>query len=127
MACALYANACHQPATDQTQTFVPNTGQIQVLNGCGKSGAAETFRDYLTGFGFDVIEFGNASSWNYQHTLVIARSPSDRIAGDLAKVLGIDRPIHLQREAALVEATVIIGKDYEELMRKWPHPNLPKP
>ena len=105
------------------EAFKPNTGQIQVLNGSGKSGMADVFRDFLGSFGFDVIEFGNARNWNYEHTLVIARSPaSDRIARDLAKVLGTDRVIHLQEPSSLVEATVIIGKDYKELMRSWPQP-----
>jgi hypothetical protein len=105
------------------QAFKPNTGQIQVLNGSGKSGMADVFRDFLGGFGFDIIEFGNARHWNYERTIVIARSASsDRIARDLAKVLGTDRVIHLQEPSSLVEATVIIGKDYKELMRSWPQP-----
>ena len=102
--------------------FKPNTGQIQILNGSGKSGVAEGFRDYLTRLGFDVIEFGNARNWNYQNTLVIARTPSDTIARDMAKALGTPRLLHLQRTTSLAVATVIIGKDYEELMRIWPQP-----
>ncbi len=100
--------------------FKPNTGQIQVLNGSGRPGQADVFRDYLIERGFDVIESGNARNWNYEHTLVLARTPSDTIARDLAKVLGTDRVVHLQHPASLVEATVIIGKDYKELMRTWP-------
>lgn len=100
--------------------FRPNTGQIQVLNGSGRPGQADVFRNYLTSRGFDVIEFGNARSWNYEHTMVIARTESDIIARDLAKVLGTDRVVHLLHPASLVEATVIVGKDYKELMRTWP-------
>jgi hypothetical protein len=115
---------------DAEPPFVPNTGQIQVLNGCGKTGIAEVFREFLTRRGFDVIEFGNAGSWNYDRTLVISRAPSDRIALDLAKVLGTGRVLHLRQEPSLSEATVVIGKDYEELMRTWPQPspsNRPRP
>ncbi len=83
---------------------------------------AESFRDFLTGLGFDVIEFGNARNWNYEHTLVIARAPSDCIARDMARVLGTPRVLHLQHPESLVEATVVIGKDYEELMRTWQQP-----
>jgi hypothetical protein len=108
---------------EEPEAFKPNTGQIQVLNGSGKSGMADVFRDFLADYGFDIIEFGNAREWNYERTVVISRSAaSDRIARDLAKVLGTDRVIHLQHPASLVEATVIIGKDYKELMRSWPQP-----
>jgi hypothetical protein len=110
--------ACKKEAP--AAAFKPNTGQIQVLNGSGRPGQADVFRDYLIERGFDVIESGNARNWNYEHTLVLARTPSDTIARDLAKVLGTDRVVHLQHPASLVEATVIIGKDYKELMRTWP-------
>ena len=99
--------------------FVPNTGQIQILNGCGISGAAEVFRDFLAEEGFDIIEFGNASTWNHPHTLVVARTGEDKVAQSLARVLKTPNLLHLQDPDALVEATVIVGKDYEELVRKW--------
>lgn|GEM_PF-1741176 len=100
--------------------FKANTGQIQVLNGSGRAGQVDVFRGYLVEQGFDVIESGNARSWSYEHTLVLARTASDTIAQSLARALGTDRVVHLQHPASLVEATVIIGKDYKELMRKWP-------
>jgi len=103
-------------------TFKPNTGQIQILNGTGKSGIADAFRDYLISMGFDVIEFGNAREWNYEHTLVISRATSDSVAREMATALGTTRLLHLQRTTSLMEATVIIGKDYEELMRTWQQP-----
>ena len=121
----LSSSACRR--RDAAEPFLPNTGQIQVLNGCGKPGAAEAFRDYLTGLGFDVIEFGNARNWNYARTMVIARSESDGIAADLAKVLGAPRPLHLRHDASLVEATVIVGKDFEELKQAWPRRKSAKP
>jgi hypothetical protein len=101
------------------QSFVPNTGQIQILNGCGKPGAAEQFRNFLADQGFDIIEFGNASSWNYPHTLVVARTHNDPVARDLARVMGTDNLIHLFDPMAMVDATVFVGKDYEELIKRW--------
>ena len=118
LALAALLSGCKEQAPETG--FRPNTGQIQVLNGSGRPGQAEVFRTYLTEQGFDVIEFGNARSWNYEHTLVLARTESDTIARDLAKVLGTERVVHLQHPASLVEATVIVGKDYKELMRTWP-------
>lgn len=104
---------------EASQPFVPNTGQIQILNGCGKPGAAEQFRNFLTDQGFDIIEFGNAASWNYPHTLVVARTHDDPVARDLARVMGTDNLIHLFDPLAMVDATVFVGKDYEELIKRW--------
>ena len=107
---------------EEAPAFVPNTGQIQILNGCGKPGAAEQFRNYLTDQGFDIIEFGNAGSWNYAHTIVVARTANEPVARDLAKVLNTDNLIHLFDPLAMVDATVFIGKDYEELIKRWQRP-----
>jgi hypothetical protein len=116
---ALLAAGCREKAV-KPPAFKPNWGQIQVLNGSGRAGQVEVFRDYLVSRGFDVIETGNARDWNHEHTLVLARTASDTIARAVAEVLGTDRVVHLQNSASLVEATVIIGKDYKELIRKWP-------
>jgi len=104
--------------------FKPNTGQIQILNGCGKGGAAEQFRDFLTEQGFDIIEFGNAPSWNYSRTLVVARTANEPVARDLAKVLQTENLIHLFDPLAMVDATVFIGRDYEELIKRWQKPKI---
>lgn len=107
---------------EEPETFIPNTGQIQILNGCGKTGAAELFRNYLTDQGFDIIEFGNAASWNYAQTMVVARTANEPVARDLAKVLTTENLIHLFDPMAMVDATVFIGKDYEELIKRWQKP-----
>lgn len=115
----IFLTACKE---EKQTPFIPNTGQIQILNGCGKAGAAEQFRNYLTDRGFDIIEFGNAGSWNYTHTLVVARTSNEPVARDLAKVLDTENLIHLSDPLAMVDATVIIGKDYEELSKRWQRP-----
>ncbi len=104
------------------ETFIPNTGQIQVLNGCGIAGAAESMRDFLSDQGFDVIEYGNAATWAYPRTLVIHRSGPARMAEDLAKVLGGAPLLHLEAAPVLAAATVIIGKDFQELSKRWETP-----
>jgi CRISPR/Cas system-associated protein endoribonuclease Cas2 len=109
---------------EQVAAFKPNTGQIQVLNGCGKGGAAEQFRNFLTDQGFDIIEFGNAPSWNYSRTIVVARTANEPVARDLAKVLQTDNLIHLFDPLAMVDATVFIGRDYEELIKRWQKPKI---
>jgi hypothetical protein len=118
LAFCLLGAACGDKAPPPA-AFKANSGQIQILNGSGTSGQADIFRAHLIDRGFDVIESGNARSWSYEHTLVIARTASDTIARDLDRVLGTQRVLHLKHPASLVEATVIIGKDYKELMKSW--------
>jgi len=94
------------------ETFKPNTGQIQVLNACGVSGAAEIMRNFLTEKGFDVVEFGNADYWNFKKTIVVSRIENMAIARDLAKIISTDNLIQLVDSTKMVAATVYVGKDY---------------
>jgi len=106
----LFLTGCKKE--EKEQKFIPNTGQIQVLNGCGYSGAAEAVRNYLTLQGFDIIEFGNAEHWNYKETIVVARTNNIIVARDLGKVLKTNNVIQILDTTRMVEATVYVGKDY---------------
>jgi hypothetical protein len=103
---------------EKEEEFKPNTGQIQILNACGVSGAAETMRDYLTNKGFDIVEFGNARYWNFSETIVVARTENTIIARDLAKLLNTENFIQLIDSSRMVDATVYVGKDYYKRIRK---------
>jgi len=94
------------------KVFIPNTGQIQVLNGCGYSGAAEAVRNFLTQKGFDIIEFGNAQHWNFHETIVVSRTKNFVVAKDLGKILNTNNVIQILDSSRMVEATVYVGKDY---------------
>jgi len=94
------------------EEFIPNTGQIQILNACGYSGAAEDVRNFLTKKGFDIVEFGNASYWNFSETMVIARTTNMLVAKDIAKILLTDNILQIIDSSKMVDATVFVGKDY---------------
>ena len=104
----------HCEKKEAKKAFKPNTGQIQILNACGYSGAAEEMRNFLTQKGFDVVEFGNADSWNYKKTIVVARTQNVQIAHDLGIILSTDKVIQLIDSSQMVDATIFVGKDYYE-------------
>lgn len=104
----------HRQSGDQA--FIPNTGQIQILNGCGLPGAAEAMRNRLSDLGFDVVEFGNAEEWTYAQSMVVARTENILIARDLAKILGIGEFVQLIDSSRMVEATLYVGEDFHSLL-----------
>lgn len=112
------ASCKKEEATVAQKTWKPHTGQIQILNGCGLSGVAEDLRSFLASNGFDIVEFGNAAFWNYPKTLVIGRTATTQIASDLGQLIGTDQVITLIDSSEMVEATIIIGKDFYQLMEK---------
>ena len=89
--------------------------QLEVLNGCGRPGIAERATRTLVGLGFDVVRSANADRFDHDRTVVIDRSGRTGRAREVALALGCGSPARELRPDAYVDATVIIGRDYESL------------
>jgi hypothetical protein len=102
--------------------------QIEVLNGCGASGIAKKFSDYLKKHNYDVVNSGNyltngRDNFNVVQTKIIdqLKSPENIAhANDLADILGIDQNLieSFENPSPIADLTVIIGKDYNQIKLK---------
>lgn len=94
------------------------TLQIDVQNGCGTAGIADKFTEYLRSKGFDVVEMGNFSTQDIKTSMVIDRAGNMKNAKQVAISLGISEKYVIQQmnKNYFLDATVVIGKDYAELM-----------
>jgi hypothetical protein len=94
-----------------------STLQIDVQNGCGVSGIADKFTEYLRSKGFDVVEMGNFSTQDIKTTMVIDRTGNEKNAKRVAQSLGVSEKYVIQQinKNYFLDATVVIGRDYEEL------------
>ncbi len=84
--------------------------KLQVLNGNGASGAAAQWADTLRAQGFDVVDIGDADSFDFTTTVVMARADRISLVEGVAKALGVDHvsPGSIPRG---IDAVVIIGAD----------------
>lgn len=104
--------------TSGSVTKQPNlTMQLDVRNGTGEDGVAKLFTDYLREKGYDVVEIGNFETDDQEKTLVLDRKGNSQNCKKIALSLGIsDKNVISQiNEKLLLDATVVIGKDYKEL------------
>ncbi|MBO6585264.1 MAG: LytR C-terminal domain-containing protein [Gracilimonas sp.] len=91
--------------------------QIEVLNGCGISGIANSYTGLLRKNGFDVVETGNFETFDLQETLIISRSGVMDNAYRVANALGVPER-NVIRESSpdfYLDVSVIIGHDFEKL------------
>ncbi len=88
--------------------------RIEVLNGTGQPGLAAKAAAVLRKARIDVFEFGNAPRFDYRESVLIART-KDRDLGALGKKLGCDNLIEALVEDSIVDATLILGADYQSL------------
>lgn len=91
--------------------------QIEVLNGCGISGIANSYTGILRENGFDVVETGNFETFDLSETIVISRSGVMDNAYRVANALGVTEK-NVIRESSpdyYLDVTVVLGLDYEKL------------
>lgn len=96
--------------------------QLDVLNGCGVSGVADRFTDFLRANDFDVVELGNYKikgqiNYNIDETFVIDRIGNKANAIKVAEALGIEKVKVIQQmnEDYFLDVSLVIGKDYYKL------------
>lgn len=104
--------------THLTKQPTGSTLQIDIQNGCGVQGIAEQFTDFLHSKGFDVVEKGNFSTSDIKTSMVIDRAGNMKNAKRVAQALGISEKYVIQQMNSnyFLDATVVIGMDYEELL-----------
>lgn len=102
------------PQENSDSVSIPHIGSIEVLNGCGISGAAKRVADYLRKSNFDVKNVDNAENWNYPFTLVVSRKTDTTIASQIARSLNTDKMVIIRNNDNLYDVTVYIGPDFGE-------------
>jgi hypothetical protein len=91
--------------------------QVEVRNACGVPGVAAQTRSFLRGYGFDVVEVGDYSDLDVEKSMVIDRGGDLAAAQKVARAMGIpeDRVVQEIRESYYLDASVIVGLDYQQL------------
>jgi hypothetical protein len=103
--------------TPPVEEEIPQVLRIEVLNGCGVPRLAARYTDFLRARGYDVVKTDNYESHNVEHTVVIDRQGNRAACNQLARDLGLGSDQILQEINAiyLIDATVILGKDFRSL------------
>lgn len=107
----------HSDRDSGGQVLISDIIQVQVLNGAGRAGLANRFTAALRKNGFDVVETGNFESFDIPNTYVIDRLGNLENARRVARALNLDedRIVREVSEGFYLDATVVIGLDYDTL------------
>lgn len=91
--------------------------QIEVLNGCGVTGVADMFTDYLRNQNFDVVNIDNYVTFDINESMVIDRIGNMANAFKVAEALKINKKNVFQQlnDGYFLDVTIVIGKDYYKL------------
>ena len=93
--------------------------QVEVLNGCGERGIGQLAMRFLRDKGFDVVNIDNADHFEYRETIVLDRRGTDgpsKAARAVGGALGTHNVLLQSNEDRMVDVSVVIGKDHDELL-----------
>ena len=93
--------------------------RVELLNGSGVAGIAETARTALAKMGVDVVAVGNAERFDYSESILVARERGTdvRLLGEMIRCRHV---VDQLDKAASADASLILGADYKSLALGWP-------
>jgi hypothetical protein len=99
--------------TDEDAVGGPPQVRVEVLNGAGRAGLARVATAALRDAGYDVVFFGNAPAFDTDSSVVIDRVDRPDLAEGVGEAAGIERIRSEPDPTRQVEATVLLGRDWE--------------
>lgn len=96
--------------------------KVDIQNGSGRSGVAKAMADKLTAFNIKIKEVGNAESFNYYETRIVAAPEKEELARKVQSIIGYGRVItsgHTVTEMqdstkSQSDVLVIVGRDFAD-------------
>ncbi len=103
----------HVENTDVAEVWSEGRVRVEVLNAGGVTGMAKRATDRLRPSGFDVVQFGNAASFDPERpSAVIDRVGRTDVAQAVATRLGIDNVLSEPDPNLYVDVTVVLGREW---------------
>jgi len=106
--------------------FVRKTGadgtsrplRVELLNGTGVAGIADSARGALAKLGIDVVAVGNAERFDYGESILVARERGTDVRL-LGEMIGVRHVVDQLDKSAAADASLILGADYRSLALGW--------
>ncbi|MEC8706228.1 MAG: LytR C-terminal domain-containing protein [Candidatus Neomarinimicrobiota bacterium] len=94
--------------------------EVEILNGCGESGIAARFSEFLRDKRVDVVRSENADNFDYTKTVLIQRNENTSGLKYVADALKFDMKNSARVMTAIdsnsdVDITLVIGKDFRSI------------
>lgn len=118
--------ASTDPAGDARTLPAPGERvRVEILNGGGLPGAARQATELARAAGYDVVYFGNATTFDHETSEVVERAGRSDFAEGVAAVLGIDIVRSDPDPDRYVDLSVILGRDWRPPAAEDPLPEQP--
>jgi LCP family protein required for cell wall assembly len=105
---------------DAANAAEQETARVAVLNGTGEEGLAGRMADAFSKLGLNVVEIGNADSWNYVTTHVMDYTGNPYTTHYLMELMDLSQSQILFQSVpdSEIDVAIIIGYDWPDLLAK---------
>lgn len=86
--------------------------EVEVLNGCGVTGAASRVATLLRRSGCQVVRLGEADHYHYKNDIVVVRRGKRKDAQGILGILKGSEWVEQRSDDAMVDVTIIVGKPH---------------
>jgi len=90
--------------------------RVEVQNGSGTAGIAHKMAEKLGALNFKIREVGNAQSFTYYDTQIIASEEKAELARRVQSKLGFGRVVVEGASSETIDVLVIVGRDYSRMI-----------
>jgi len=90
--------------------------KVDVQNGSGKTGIAKKMAEKLGSLNFQIREVGNAQSFTYYETQILAPEEKSELARRVQSQLGFGRVVIEEYDSDGSDVLVIVGRDYSRMI-----------
>jgi hypothetical protein len=91
--------------------------KVKLLNGCGFSGIASEFSEYLSQYNIYVVSLGNSEKPIYDKTIIVIKQDDEEDLMRLKKYTGITRVIYALDPYIEESFQIILGRDYQDYIK----------
>ncbi|MBN1299465.1 MAG: LCP family protein [Actinobacteria bacterium] len=95
---------------------------VAIYNGCGVSGVAADFRDYIRNYNFNIYGLANAENFEFEQTVLIYKSGKKENADQISRLLYSydieEYSSQWEYYDSSADIVIILGKDYKENIRQ---------
>jgi len=85
---------------------------IEILNGTDILGLALRAKNYLSSYGVEILNVGNANTEDYENTVVIIHG-SESKGKKIAELIKCERVVIDEETDKKIDATIILGRDFD--------------
>jgi len=112
---ALFLKNFKKDLSEHENPFLTRMPRMEIKNGTEVNNLAKKVQNSIGRKGIVVVEFTNAATHDYKHSILLDVAGNTYYFNSIAKTLNLAKKYALINKSSFTDMTLILGKDYEKI------------